>query len=87
VFGHSFTASGLMLLGIAAQWGFAALAHSLPAPDDKSGKFYLFVNNLTQFCAANLTLMRQGVPPCQQDEKTIVISDGPKSTDRVGPCK
>jgi hypothetical protein len=77
LFGHSFNAAELVVIGLGGQWAFAALAHSLPTPDCHSSKAYLFVSNFLQFVAANLTLIRQGTPPPKCDDEKLVILPGP----------
>jgi hypothetical protein len=37
-----------------AFWALSALAHTMPAPDDKSSKGYQRVYNLLQFLLANM---------------------------------
>jgi hypothetical protein len=37
-----------------ALWALSALAHTMPAPDGKSGKGYQWFYNLLQFLLANL---------------------------------
>ena len=41
-----------------AVWSLSALAHTMPAPDAKSGKVYQWVFNLLQFLLANLNRLR-----------------------------
>jgi len=43
-----------------AVWVLAALAHTMPAPDDKSGKGYRWFYNLMQFVLANLGNLQVG---------------------------
>lgn len=63
LFGLKLNAGELLVLGVGAQWLLAAVAHSLPEPDDKSGKAYRFISNFVQFIAANFYLMKAGTPP------------------------
>jgi hypothetical protein len=37
-----------------ALWALSSLAHTMPVPDDKSGKGYQWFYNLLQFLLANL---------------------------------
>jgi hypothetical protein len=43
-----------------AVWMLAALAHTMPAPDDKSSKGYRWFYNLMQFLLANLGDLQMG---------------------------
>ena len=43
-----------------AVWVLAALAHTMPPPDDKSGKGYRWIYNLMQFVLANLANLQTG---------------------------
>ena len=43
-----------------AVWALAALAHTMPAPDDKSDKGYRWFYNLMQFLLANLGNLQMG---------------------------
>jgi len=43
-----------------AVWVLAALAHTMPAPDDKSGTGYRWFYNLMQFLLANLGDLQTG---------------------------
>ena len=43
-----------------AVWMLAALAHTMPAPDDKSSKGYRWFYNLMQFLLANLGNLQMG---------------------------
>jgi hypothetical protein len=43
-----------------AVWALAALAHTMPAPDDKSDKAYRWLYNLLQFLMANLGNLQMG---------------------------
>lgn len=42
----------------AALWMLAALAHTMPVPDTKSGKGYQWLYNLLQFLLANLSKLQ-----------------------------
>lgn len=64
-------------------WGFSALVHALPAPDScKPNKFYLFLYNIVQFCAANLSLVRgvnsPGVCAPEEPKQVILVPNPPK---------
>lgn len=41
-----------------ALWTLSALAHTMPAPDGKSGKGYQWIYNLLQFLLANLSKLQ-----------------------------
>ena len=41
-----------------ALWTLSALAHTMPAPDAKSGKAYQWCYNLLQFLLANLSRLQ-----------------------------
>jgi hypothetical protein len=41
-----------------ALWTLAALAHTMPVPDGKSGKGYQWIYNLLQFSLANLSKLQ-----------------------------
>lgn len=41
-----------------ALWTLSSLAHTMPAPDDKSSKGYQWVYNLLQFLLANLSQLQ-----------------------------
>jgi hypothetical protein len=41
-----------------ALWTLAALAHTMPVPDAKSGKGYQWIYNLLQFLLANLSKLQ-----------------------------
>lgn len=41
-----------------ALWTLAALAHTMPVPDTKSGKSYQWIYNLLQFLLANLSKLQ-----------------------------
>jgi hypothetical protein len=43
-----------------AVWVLAALAHTMPAPDEKSGTGYRWFYNLMQFLLANLGDLQRG---------------------------
>lgn len=43
-----------------AVWVMAALAHTMPAPDDKASKGYRWFYNLMQFLLANLGNLQMG---------------------------
>jgi hypothetical protein len=43
-----------------AVWMLAALAHTMPAPDDKSSQSYRWFYNLMQFLLANLSNLQMG---------------------------
>jgi len=51
-----------------ALWALAALAHTMPAPDERSGRGYRWSYNLLQFLLANLAKLqtpglKKPVPP------------------------
>lgn len=41
-----------------ALWTLSALAHTMPAPDGKSGKTYQWIYNLLHFLLANLSRLQ-----------------------------
>jgi hypothetical protein len=50
--------------GVVALWCFSALVHTLPEPTATSSPFYLWVYRVTQWVAANFTLIfGRALPP------------------------